>query len=532
MNVTADSLFLSHPDPMWIYDLDTLRFLAVNNSAEQKYGYSREEFLAMTIADIRPEDDRDALERNVAAVTVGRDEAGVWRHRLKSGEVIYVDIIGHTINHEGRRSELIAARDVSSLVIAERTAYEALAREKAARQASDTLASQFAIMFDSVPGMFLVFHPNSFDVIAVSEDYLIALGVTRREIVGRNLFEVLPQQPDDLTYAKLRESFDSVVETGEPDLLEVQKFLVPQVDRNELANRYWALSNTPVSGPDGKRLHVMLRMQDVTETISAAHIDPSTLAAWPVERSHFDLVAHTVELRSDNLRLTEMATRLRTTQRLLETGTWDYLIAKDRLKWSSNVYGMYGVTVDSFGHGFEDYVELVHPTDRNAMRQNFDAFVVAGDSHFEFAHQVRRSDGRIVHVHGVAEKSESADGPILRGVVQNVTDRVEAVRGLARAKRMLEIAGTSADFGAWRYDALADRLEWSPQTARIHDEPEKLLADNLWGNSLLCTGVQGTDRVYGSGVSKTRRTFRRDTRNCQCEGPQTVGSCHRRTRAR
>lgn len=76
-----------------------------------------------------------------------------------------------------------------------------------------------------------------------------------------------------------------------------------------------------------------------------------------------------------------------------------------------------------------------------------------------------------VHVHGVAERSESADGPILRGVVQNVTESVEAARALARANRMLEIAGTSANFGAWHYDALANRLYWCPQTARIHDEP-------------------------------------------------------------
>lgn len=132
MKLAADSFFVSHPDPMWVYDLETLRFLEVNNSAVAKYGYSRAEFLAMTIADIRPAEDTIALEENVAAVTEGRDEAGVWRHRLKSGQVIYVDITGHTITHEGRRAELIAARDVSRLVVAEQAAQAALAREEAA----------------------------------------------------------------------------------------------------------------------------------------------------------------------------------------------------------------------------------------------------------------------------------------------------------------------------------------------------------------------------------------------------------------
>ncbi|MDP4990823.1 MAG: PAS domain S-box protein, partial [Marivita lacus] len=122
----TDILFLSHPDPMWVYDLDTLRFLAVNKAAVAKYGYSHDEFLAMTIADIRPSEDKSALVANVAAVTEGRDEAGVWRHRLKSGEIIHVDITSHTIDHDGHRAELIAARDVTERIESE----AALARAK------------------------------------------------------------------------------------------------------------------------------------------------------------------------------------------------------------------------------------------------------------------------------------------------------------------------------------------------------------------------------------------------------------------
>jgi len=132
LKLAADSLFMSNPNPMWVYDLETLRFLAVNNSAIVKYGYSREEFLALTIAEIRPAEDRAALEKGVATVTEGRGESGVWRHCLKSGQVIHVDITGHTVTYDGRRAELIVTHDVSRLVVAEQTAQEALAREKAA----------------------------------------------------------------------------------------------------------------------------------------------------------------------------------------------------------------------------------------------------------------------------------------------------------------------------------------------------------------------------------------------------------------
>ena len=70
-------LFETNPLPMWVYDLETLRFLAVNDAAIANYGYSREEFLAMTIQDIRPPEDSHRLRENVAAVTEGLDHAGI-----------------------------------------------------------------------------------------------------------------------------------------------------------------------------------------------------------------------------------------------------------------------------------------------------------------------------------------------------------------------------------------------------------------------------------------------------------------------
>jgi PAS domain S-box-containing protein len=447
---------------MWIYDLDTLRFLAVNKAAISKYGYSREEFLAMTIADIRPEEDRDALGANVAAVTEGRDEAGVWRHRLKSGDVIYVDITGHTIDHDGKRAELIAARDVSRFVIAEQIASDVAAREQAARQKSDMLARQFQKMFDNVPGMYLVFCAENHDVVAVSDGYLDTLNLTRNDVVGHNLFETLPPQPDDMTHSKMRESFDRVLSTCEPDLLDVQKFLLPGDEE-----RYCGISCTPVTGSNERLLHLILRIQDLTDGMRA---DGVTITA--LDPAKIDILAHTRDLKSDNIRLSKLAARLRSTQRLLGTGTWDYLIDKDRLDWSDSVYRMLGSNPDQFGNKADDYFALVHPDDRAALRASFEDFLASGDTYFSFAHRIRHPDGRLAHVHGEAEKTECSEGTMLRGVVQDVTASVEVENALRQANRMLEIAGTSAKFGAWRYDARTDVSEWSNQIARIHDEPD------------------------------------------------------------
>lgn len=112
-------LFSSNPHPMWIYDLETLSILEVNDAAVAHYGYSRDEFLSMTIKDIRPSEDVDKLTENVARVTSGIDRAGVWRHRKKDGSIIHVEITSHTINFAGSRAEVVLSSDITDRMRAE-----------------------------------------------------------------------------------------------------------------------------------------------------------------------------------------------------------------------------------------------------------------------------------------------------------------------------------------------------------------------------------------------------------------------------
>ncbi|HEU0265346.1 MAG TPA: PAS domain S-box protein, partial [Geobacterales bacterium] len=108
------NLFEINPHPMWVYDLETLSFLAVNDAAITHYGYSRDEFLAMTIKDIRPPEDIPALLENISQVNDGVDEAGVWQHLKKDGSVIAVEITSHVTTFNGRRSEMVLAHDVTA----------------------------------------------------------------------------------------------------------------------------------------------------------------------------------------------------------------------------------------------------------------------------------------------------------------------------------------------------------------------------------------------------------------------------------
>jgi PAS domain S-box-containing protein len=111
-------LFESSPLPMWVYDRTTLSFLAVNEAAVRHYGYSREEFGAMTLADIRRAEEVPALLADVAG-TARPDGGSIWRHRRKDGSSTYVDVKAHDVDFQGRPARLVVANDVTARLEAE-----------------------------------------------------------------------------------------------------------------------------------------------------------------------------------------------------------------------------------------------------------------------------------------------------------------------------------------------------------------------------------------------------------------------------
>lgn len=102
-------LFHAHPLPMWVYDRKTLRFLEVNEAAVQKYGYSREEFLSMTLLQIRPGGERLRLLEDLQRPRPPLQASGPWTHRPKDGREIQVEIHSHLLTYGGREAVLVVA---------------------------------------------------------------------------------------------------------------------------------------------------------------------------------------------------------------------------------------------------------------------------------------------------------------------------------------------------------------------------------------------------------------------------------------
>ncbi len=105
-------LFAANPHPMWVHDPESLRILEVNDAAVTHYGYSREEFVSLTLSDLRPTEDVEAILRE-NSTTNSTKLTGPWRHRRKDGSYIQVDMASHIIDFQGRKCSFVLVQDVT-----------------------------------------------------------------------------------------------------------------------------------------------------------------------------------------------------------------------------------------------------------------------------------------------------------------------------------------------------------------------------------------------------------------------------------
>jgi PAS domain S-box-containing protein len=111
------SIFFKSPLPMWYFDTETLMFLDVNEAAIRHYGYTKDEFLTMSIRNIRPVEKIPETEKLVIANKLsGKYYGGTAQHLKKNGEMMYVDIQSNLLNIDGRQVRLVLATDITTQV--------------------------------------------------------------------------------------------------------------------------------------------------------------------------------------------------------------------------------------------------------------------------------------------------------------------------------------------------------------------------------------------------------------------------------
>ncbi len=168
------SLYFRHnPLPMWVFDIITLSFLDVNLSAIQSYGYSREEFLSMTIKDIRPADDIEFLESYVPKVKEKSNSGYRWRHLKKDGTCSWVTISSLHIFYKGMNARVVTVNEVTRYKEQEQELWLA---NKELSEYKKAVTTSSIVSITSISGI----------IEYVNDNFTNLTGYTRDELIGSN----------------------------------------------------------------------------------------------------------------------------------------------------------------------------------------------------------------------------------------------------------------------------------------------------------------------------------------------------------
>jgi len=392
------ALFEGHPLPMWVFDASSLRFLAVNDAACRAYGYSRGEFLAMTALDIRPPEDRAAIQwwlRNDGALA---GSAGIWRHRRKNGAIFNADVFFHAIAFEGREARCVCAVDVTSRMAAE---------ERALKLAQAVEQSPAATVITDSEG----------HIEYVNSRFVEITGYTAQEVLGKTPAVIKSGLTSPGTYRDLWATIGSG-----------RRWRGAMQNRKKSGELYWEdESIAPLRDRTGRTVSYIAVKEDISERRRAEAV------------------------------LRESETRLRQAQRNARIGSWRF-VPGEPLIWSDQMYELFKLPRD-VPASYDDVMATVHPGDRVAQGRGLERAIQSGASDYRAEYRVVWPDGQVRTVFSQGQINRDAEGRLVDavGTVQDITERREAedkIRALheelrAHAQRLeLRVAERTAELEA------------------------------------------------------------------------------------
>jgi len=239
-------LFETNPHAMWVYDAETLSLLAVNDAATRHYGYSRPEFLGMTVKELRPQNDLAALLYNIAPSSSDFDVSGDWRHQQKDGSMIDVEISSQLVRFGAREARLVIANDITERKLAE--------EEEARLHASiERSALEWQLTFDAIETPVLILDLDG---------RIARLNRAAKELAGRSEEELTASTLESLgsysLWQKAAELINSIRASGAAASCRAH---------DQVTGRSWDLAATLTAAPEGDGERMILVIAETTHVV-------------------------------------------------------------------------------------------------------------------------------------------------------------------------------------------------------------------------------------------------------------------------
>ncbi len=424
-------LFQNHPNPMWVYDIATLKFVDVNEAAIDKYGYSREEFLSMTLFDIRPKKDYQRLKENLAKPRPILQHSGEWQHLLKNGKIIFVDINSYLFEDNGKKLSLVVVNDITE--------------RKNAEAALKKSEEQFRNLVENINDVFYVSDGQG-RFIYCSPNFYTSMGYSLQEIIGKSYIRIVA--PVDR-----RKVVDHYLEETKNGVLDTKLELRVRCKDGKI---FWVEQNTRiVRDNNGTVAQYRNVVRDITERKRAEE-----------------------QLKNQHSTLKGM---IESTDSAIFSIDTAYRYTSFNSIHASIVKAIYGVDIE-VGKNLLDYMKVEE--DRQKAKRNlgkalngesFTEEAFSGDEslsrlYFSVSHNpIRNADGNII---GVAVYS------------QNITERKRAVIALQNSEEQLRATLESTADGILAVDNNGKVVKTNRRFAELWHIPQSLI-DSGDDNKLL-----------------------------------------------
>jgi two-component system, sensor histidine kinase and response regulator len=233
--------FADSPLPKWVYDPDTLRFLEVNTEAVRDYGYSREEFLSMSIYNLQPIEDRQTPGQGDPSVRLESYPVEALRHQKKDGGIIYVETLTYPVSFAGRRARMVISIDVTQRKrIEQELAYE---------------RNLFNALMENIPDT-IYFQDTDCRFLRVNKAQARMLGISDpKEAIGKTDFDYFPAEVAQGFY----DSEKNLLQSGQPILGAIQ--MIPRPDGQV---QWFSATEVPIYDAQGGMIGFVGISRDIT----------------------------------------------------------------------------------------------------------------------------------------------------------------------------------------------------------------------------------------------------------------------------